>query len=167
MAISTRIRPYILLLVLTGCATTTDPRQGGLFSYSPKAYEQRLQERRTTLSALDEKNQQEQQSLEDEVKAKRQILAEQKSQLTALDTQLAETQQRIATYQAQSQEQTAQKVRLEREMRQAEARLRALEKEASASPQDVEAKQAKIQQLRADIEKLSKVANEVLQSALR
>src|SRR2546426_235155 len=28
---------YILLFVLTGCATTKDPRQDGLFSYDPKA----------------------------------------------------------------------------------------------------------------------------------
>ena len=36
---------------LAGCAgQTTDPRQGGLFSYNPSAYDQRLQERQHLLA---------------------------------------------------------------------------------------------------------------------
>jgi chromosome segregation ATPase len=39
-------------IMIGGCAgQTTDPRQGGLFSYNPDAYEQRLQDRRGQLSA--------------------------------------------------------------------------------------------------------------------
>ncbi len=48
-------------LLLAGCAgQTTDPRQGGLFSYNPNAYEQRLQDRRTHLDQVEEQNRQEQ-----------------------------------------------------------------------------------------------------------
>jgi len=155
---------YVLLFVLVGCATTTDPRQGGLFSYNPKAYEQRLEERRNTLEAL-KKNAQDQQRLEREAEEKRQVLAEQKQQLIALDTELADAHQRLATYQAQNQTQAAEKTRLERDIRQAEARLHVLRKEASAGPDGVEEKQAQMQQLRADIEKLSKVLNLLMQSA--
>lgn len=39
---------------LSGCANqTTDPRQGGLFSYNPQAYDQRLQDRQTNLEQID------------------------------------------------------------------------------------------------------------------
>jgi chromosome segregation ATPase len=155
---------YVLLFVLTGCATTTDPRQGGLFSYNPQAYEQRLEERRSTLEAL-QKNAEDQQRLEREAEEKRQVLAEQQQQLIALDTELATVHQRLAVYQAQNQRQTAEKTRLERDIRQAEMRLRVLKKEASARPDGVEEKQAQMQQLRADIEKLSKVLNLLMQSA--
>lgn len=164
MVMTKTLGRFILLSLLTGCATTTDPRQGGLFSYNPQAYEQRLEERRKSTAVLD-KNRQEQAQLEREVTAKRQTLAEQKEQLTGLDAELADTHQRIATYNTQNQEQVANKVRLERDIRQAKTRLHALQKEASSSPQEAEEKQAKIQQLRTDIEKLSKVVNLLLQSA--
>lgn len=40
-------------LVLAGCAGgTTDPRKGGLFSYNPAAYEQRIAERENNLSNI-------------------------------------------------------------------------------------------------------------------
>ena len=42
------------LLFLNGCAGgTTDPRQGGLFSYDPNAYEQRLSDRERHLSSIE------------------------------------------------------------------------------------------------------------------
>lgn len=34
-------------LLTSGCQTTTDPRSGGLFSYSPNAYKKRIEERET------------------------------------------------------------------------------------------------------------------------
>jgi len=41
-------------LLLSGCAgTTTDPRRGGLFSYNPQAYEQRLADRERQLSDIE------------------------------------------------------------------------------------------------------------------
>ncbi len=44
----------ITLLLLNGCAGgTTDPRQGGLFSYDPNAYEQRLADRERHLSSIE------------------------------------------------------------------------------------------------------------------
>ena len=155
---------YVLVFVLTGCATTTDPRQGGLFSYNPQAYQQRLDERRNTLAALGN-NAEEQQRLEREAEEKRQVLTEQKKQLVALDTELDTVYQRMATYQAQNQEKAAEKTRLERDIRQAKARLNALKKEESVGSDGVEEKQAQIQRLKADIEKLSKVMNLLMQSA--
>jgi predicted nucleic acid-binding Zn-ribbon protein len=155
---------FFLLLLLIGCATTTDPRQGGLFSYNPQAYEQRLEERRQTMAALD-KNRLEAERLEIEVQAKREAVTEQKKLLSGLDAELADTHQRIATYQSQNQQQAAEKARLERDIRQAKTRLQALQKESSDSPQEAAAKQAKIRQLQTDIEKLTQVVNLLLQSA--
>lgn len=44
----------VVLLLLNGCAGgTTDPRQGGLFSYNPAAYEERLSDRERHLSAIE------------------------------------------------------------------------------------------------------------------
>ncbi len=46
-----------LVVLLAGCAgQTTDPRQGGLFSYNPDAYNQRLQERQSHLSQVEQDN---------------------------------------------------------------------------------------------------------------
>lgn len=44
----------VTLLLLNGCAgKTTDPRQGGLFSYNPDAYEKRLADREQKLSGIE------------------------------------------------------------------------------------------------------------------
>jgi hypothetical protein len=159
-----RLRLYVLLFALTGCAcATTDPRQGGLFCYRPEAYEQRLRERGQALETL-EKNVEEQRILEREVEGKREMLAQQKRQLTAIDTDLADVHHRIGTYQAQNQKQAAEKARLERDIQQAGTRLQALKQEDGAGVDAAEEKQAKIQRLQADIEKMSKVLTLLLQS---
>lgn len=45
----------LAVLIFSGCAgTTTDPRQGGLFSYDPNAYEQRLADRESHLSNIEQ-----------------------------------------------------------------------------------------------------------------
>ncbi|MDR1243303.1 MAG: hypothetical protein LBM00_11070 [Deltaproteobacteria bacterium] len=41
-----------LVLLPVGCALSENPREGGLFSYSPSKYEQRQEERQTTLTGL-------------------------------------------------------------------------------------------------------------------
>lgn len=44
----------VTLLLLNGCSgKTTDPRQGGLFSYNPDAYEKRLADRERELSSVE------------------------------------------------------------------------------------------------------------------
>lgn len=48
------IAAMIFVSMLVGCAgQTTDPRQGGLFSYNPDAYEQRLAEQRSRLAKIE------------------------------------------------------------------------------------------------------------------
>ena len=44
----------VAIVLLNGCAGgTTDPRKGGLFSYDPNAYEQRLADRERNLSSIE------------------------------------------------------------------------------------------------------------------
>lgn len=45
--------PLLLLpLVLSSCETTGDPNQGGLFGWSSSKADQRLEQRRNTLNAI-------------------------------------------------------------------------------------------------------------------
>ena len=45
-------------LLLSGClgANTGDPRQGGLFGYNPKAYDQRIQDRESRYQEVKDEN---------------------------------------------------------------------------------------------------------------
>lgn len=45
--------PATLLLALTGCETTGDPRQGGLFGWSETKAQGRIQEREEYLGAVE------------------------------------------------------------------------------------------------------------------
>jgi len=88
-----------LVLLTGGCANqTTDPHQGGLFSYNPKAYEQRIAERKTRLSALEKENQAMQQqgtSLAGQKAAQEKQLAELKSKLAGLASENRSLQDKI------------------------------------------------------------------------
>ena len=49
---------FCVAVLQFGCAgQTSDPRQGGLFSYNPEAYEQRAQERKERLAAIEQAGQ--------------------------------------------------------------------------------------------------------------
>jgi len=50
----TVITAGVALFLINGCAgNTTDPRKGGLFSYDPDAYEQRLATRENKISSIE------------------------------------------------------------------------------------------------------------------
>ncbi len=51
-----RIMVVLFLIAFLGCATTDDPRKGGLFSYNPDAYKKRLEERQSYLETLKKEN---------------------------------------------------------------------------------------------------------------
>ena len=80
-------------LLLGGCfgADTSDPRKGGLFGYSPKNYEARLEERQSYLDELDQeyaRSEQEKASLEQTKSAKQAKVAAQRKKLAALDREV-------------------------------------------------------------------------------
>lgn len=75
----------------TGCNTTDDPRQGGLFSYSPAKYEKRLQDREAKLSQIEA----EQMAEEQENSALRKQVADKQKEVNTLKSQLSYEQKKV------------------------------------------------------------------------
>ena len=100
-----RMRLLLCLLIccvlLPGCAAdsgTTDPRQGGLFSYNPKAYERRIQEREARLNASSDETraaQDEQTQLQASVTEQERKKAEAQKQMNAMNAELAKTRREL------------------------------------------------------------------------
>ena len=88
-------------ILLTGCAAdggTADPRTGGLFSYNPKAYERRIQEREARLNASSEEAgaaRDEQTRLEATVAAQERRKAEAREKTDAMSEELAKTRRAL------------------------------------------------------------------------
>ena len=84
-------------VLLSGCAAdggTTDPRKGGLFSYNPKAYERRIQDREARLNTSSEEAraaQDEQTRLEASVAAQERRNAEARKKTDTMNAELAKT----------------------------------------------------------------------------
>jgi chromosome segregation ATPase len=81
-----------IALLPAGCALSDDPREGGLFSYSPSKYEQRQEERQSTLTGLKQETETEKAAsakLEQERKDKAQALAALRKQTSALAADIA------------------------------------------------------------------------------
>jgi chromosome segregation ATPase len=109
---------FILLIV--GCATTDDPRQGGLFRYDPEAYEKRLEQRRQNLEALQQNQQHEKkksQDLERDVQTKQVLMESERERIRLLDNDLTQLEENINKYQAKTNSQRAEKQRLGREIK--------------------------------------------------
>src|SRR5919206_2074900 len=104
----------LFLFLVVGCATTDDPRQGGLFSYNPGAYEARLAQRRQILAAAQQNQQQEEEQarqLESEVQTRQAALESERARLRGLDDDLVRLQQKVDQYQARTNAQQAEKQR--------------------------------------------------------
>lgn len=90
---------FIFMLSL-GCeTTTTDPRQGGLFSYNPKAYEKRLEDRRNQRTVLEKQNAQMQKGteiLKGESAGKQAELDEMAAKVASLDEEVNKIEKEIA-----------------------------------------------------------------------
>lgn len=105
------------ILLLSGCATSTDPRQGGLFSYSPSAYEQRQQEREAHLNAIREDQRREEAasaSLETERSRKAAAVSQQQKQLKSLQSELTATSRNLDKLKASNAAQEAKLAELKR-----------------------------------------------------
>ena len=89
-----------------GCANqTTDPRKGGLFSYNPGAYEERLDERRDALAEAEKEkltSQQETSKLEAEKSAQTQEKAVVEAQLQQLNSSVASLEKDVQAKQAKT-----------------------------------------------------------------
>ncbi len=92
-------------LLLSGClgANTGDPRQGGLFGYSPKNYEQRIRDREARYEEVREENaqlQEESASLEKRKNQKQANVAAQKRDLNQVNADIKSLKDNIRREQA-------------------------------------------------------------------
>ena len=145
------------LCPLVGCATTDDPRQGGLFSYNPKAYEQRLAERRAALQEIQAQQQSEEdrsRRLHAELTAKQSEFDRQKSLLDALESDLTRVDRELETYQAKTSAQSAEKVRIENEVKRLKSQIQSGRDQGQPM---VDEKEKRIAALKAEIDELLKL----------
>ncbi len=148
----------LILPLLGGCfgVGSTDPSQGGFFSYNPKAYEERLRQREDHLAHLDADTQNKMkhsQALERNVAKKSQSVAQQEAQLRSMRNNVANLQARLKSNSSYT---SAQNQKL------AELRLRAdvLQKSTQVPPsqnnrqQHLENLQREYSQLQSDMDAL-------------
>lgn len=89
---------------ISGCAgQTTDPRQGGLFSYNPKAYEKRAQDKKDNVSKIEQSTQ----SAKEESSKLEANKSSQAKEKAALEAKLQELSSSIASLEKNVQESKA------------------------------------------------------------
>ena len=148
--------------LLSGCATsggTTDPRQGGLFSYNPKAYERRIQEREARLSASSEEAgaaQDEQTRLQASVTAQEHRKAEARKKIDAMNAELTEARRVLDAVKTRDARVQASLGDMRRKHGELSWRLGSLEKEPERPGAQAERERldAEIQRLKRDAEAL-------------
>ncbi|MBP3731288.1 MAG: hypothetical protein J6I40_07460 [Mailhella sp.] len=126
-------------LLLSGClgADTSDPRKGGLFGYSPKTYEQRIQTRESQYQQLSDENarlKQESATLEQQKKQKQANVTAQKKKLGQVNAEIKSMKGKISKTQAtpasesgiSEAEKAAQIRRMQKELQKLEAEADAL-----------------------------------------
>lgn len=148
----------IILLNLGGCVSTeTDPRKGGLFSYNPKAYEKRIEERKTSLSETEagtEQAKQEGRQLEANKQDKQTQQKALKDKLTALYAESGKLQKQLNQAKASNTVQEKELKRLKSDV----ASLRTNTIKANNSSASDAAKQAEITRLQKYMDELLKEA---------
>jgi chromosome segregation ATPase len=146
---------FILLIV--GCATTDDPREGGLFHYDPEAYEKRLEQRRRNLETLQQNQQHEKkksQDLESDVQTKQALMESERERIRLLDNDLTQLEENINKYQAKTNSQRAEKQRLGREIKWLQRQIIALRHDNQLAQA---AKEKKIENIKRDKDELEKL----------
>jgi septal ring factor EnvC (AmiA/AmiB activator) len=87
-----------VVFLCQGCSPVANPRDGGLFGYSPDLYKQRVDERQQTLKNLNKKtevNQKRSKILDDELTTQQAEIDRLQVALGSLDSELIELQKRI------------------------------------------------------------------------
>ena len=107
---------FVLMIMLAGCAgQTTDPRQGGLFSYNPEAYEQRLRQREFLLAQEEQATrsaEEEQALLEAERISRTQEKAALEKQVRDFNASMVSLEQQIQNRQATTEVQQKERQRI-------------------------------------------------------
>ncbi|MDL2267275.1 hypothetical protein LJC46_04720 [Desulfovibrio sp. OttesenSCG-928-G15] len=149
--LSTVITALATLMLVTACQTTTDPREGGLFSYSPKAYEKRQEERKSRLGQL--KDEQQEHQAENESLSK--SVADQKAKHAALNKKISGLNKEINSYKAANKAQ-------QNKLNQLRSRQASLQKRANAvsgSSMSTAQKEAEAAKLQKDVDRLTNEFN--------
>lgn len=146
-----------LAALLAGCAgQTTDPRQGGLFSYNPQAYEQRLEDRRGHLSQVEQANREaetESAALESERASRQKEKAALQRQVRQLSASITKMEKDIKGKQAKTAIQQQEQQRILAELKSLQASSRNTD-----NIEDPEEKRLEIQRLQERRDQLEKEA---------
>ncbi|MCR5536317.1 MAG: hypothetical protein K6F05_02780 [Succinivibrio sp.] len=143
-----------LTSLLSGCATTDDPRQGGLFSYSPEKYEQRIADRQAQLYAIET----EQRSTEAETAKLVQLEQKKQTEVRKLKQQLAASQRKLDKQLANLQSKPQSKALQQKstELKQQSARVDEL-KDLEAQKQEIKRLQSQLKELELEADALSRL----------
>jgi len=163
------MRALFLLCVLGMCALSagcaadggnSDPRQGGLFRYSPKAYERRIQEREARVKAGSEEAEsarEEQARLHASAEAQERRKAEAGKRLSAMNEELAQTGRMLDAVKARDARAQASLEEMRRRHARLSGNLGSLERSGDSSGAQAERERldADIQRLKREVEALS------------
>lgn len=155
MRTTKQILPIVaLLLGLSGCQTSDDPREGGLIGYwatGDEGYQRRLDDRQTELDQVERNTRQEQSRSENLAIARDQMKAELKAQREKLAELQAETEKmRVAVQQmeAATAEKEAEKAKLMASLSETKQSMDMLSEDTSL---DIEEKRQRIAQLQEEV----------------
>ncbi len=142
-------------LLLVGCsATTTDPSKGGLFSYSPEAYEARIKEREARLAAIEAqqaKEREESEALKKAVGERVVTVAAQQGQLREMQSNIESLKTRLAQSKTADTAQAAKITALETRATDIEKQMR-----TNTATQNVEERKAYLEKLKQEYDSLQK-----------
>jgi chromosome segregation ATPase len=149
---------FALTFLLGGCfGASTDPHEGGLFGYSPEAYEQRQEARRTQLQGLEadtRRKKADAQALEGERAGKEKKYASLQKQSEALNRDVAALSRKLKGLKAETAEQQKQLDALKKQA----AGLSGSAERAQGAGGDEAARQARLEELRRRLEQLEQEA---------
>lgn len=151
----------ISLTALAGCAgQTTDPRQGGLFSYNPQAYEQRLEDRKSNLSEIEKANR-EAQAKSSQLETEKSIQEKEKAQLEAslqeLSVSIASLEKNIRVTRTKTAAQKKEKERILGELKSMQSSSKLADEK-----EDPEEKRLEIERLKKKQDELEKEAAKLM-----
>jgi len=149
----------LFVIVTTGCATTDDPREGGLIGYMQHKddYERRIEERQNKLGELQEEGEREKQktsALEDERARLQADLDRQRKMLDSLDAELEELSETIKLYQAETDAKQQEKEKIELEIETLKNKIAEVRRDTKLSIQE---REQKIEDLHSEIDGLLEI----------
>jgi chromosome segregation ATPase len=147
------------LLPACGGPKTTDPRAGGLYSYDPEAYEQRLAERRERLTHLEQQEAAEaerREELETEVAEKRAERDELAAEVAAVEADVERIQKAIYETEAQTEQHNKKLWQLNVNIKKVKQDIKLLK--ASAGREDIAAREQELARLKSRLDELLREA---------